>query len=470
MCTALLFSAGSRGDTEPILALSVALLATGKFERVHLCLQKDYIHLVPADDRITVHSLPFAGNKVLRIILLELLKEAFFYLFTGQFDPIVATNRGIANVQYYCVAPSHSFLRSLVAQVRPDIIISTSITAILTHALALHHKIPFATICFQPTHVTRRYPYMLTDMPTSLKAARDIARLHKTNSTSLDQNYVSSYKEASWNYLAPSFSKVNDFREALGLKRIKPGDLDEERYGPRSRAIALYAYPKAIIPPDPSWSPNIRVVNAFADAYLPPGWTPEEKCPRILDFLSQYEKPFLVTFGSMKVLGRVTWVSRQLLQGLRAGGIERVLLLKGGANLGAHNLGFADADLKEWAAKHVFFSDESPQYSWLMPLCRGVLCHGGAGTTFASLRAGLPTVIAPVAVDQFFWGRLVEDMGLGATVEPSLRDASVDRYAKAIKFAMQPCVSTKVAQFGEKMRKSGNGAKIAAEMISDLVS
>jgi len=36
-----------------------------------------------------------------------------------------------------------------------------------------------------------------------------------------------------------------------------------------------------------------------------------------------------------------------------------------------------------------------------------VVHHGGAGTTAAGLRAGLPTLICPLAVDQPFWGRRV---------------------------------------------------------------
>ncbi|WP_264319345.1 glycosyltransferase [Rhizobium terrae] len=39
--------------------------------------------------------------------------------------------------------------------------------------------------------------------------------------------------------------------------------------------------------------------------------------------------------------------------------------------------------------------------------------HGGAGTTAASLRAGLPTQIVPFFGDQPFWGRRVAALGAG---------------------------------------------------------
>jgi sterol 3beta-glucosyltransferase len=42
-----------------------------------------------------------------------------------------------------------------------------------------------------------------------------------------------------------------------------------------------------------------------------------------------------------------------------------------------------------------------------------VVHHGGAGTTAAGLRAGVPTVICPFFGDQPFWGRRVASLGVG---------------------------------------------------------
>ena len=52
-------------------------------------------------------------------------------------------------------------------------------------------------------------------------------------------------------------------------------------------------------------------------------------------------------------------------------------------------------------------------HDWLFARCRAVCHHGGAGTTSAGLRAGLPTVVVPFFGDQFFWGRVVADAGAG---------------------------------------------------------
>jgi len=58
-----------------------------------------------------------------------------------------------------------------------------------------------------------------------------------------------------------------------------------------------------------------------------------------------------------------------------------------------------------------FFMDEVP-HDWLFPRIDAALHHGGAGTTGASLRAGIPTIIKPWFGDQFFWASRVTVLGV----------------------------------------------------------
>lgn len=44
-------------------------------------------------------------------------------------------------------------------------------------------------------------------------------------------------------------------------------------------------------------------------------------------------------------------------------------------------------------------------YSTIFPACKAVVHHGGAGTTAASLRAGVPTLVLSTDLDQTLWGR-----------------------------------------------------------------
>ena len=58
-----------------------------------------------------------------------------------------------------------------------------------------------------------------------------------------------------------------------------------------------------------------------------------------------------------------------------------------------------------------FLLDKVP-HDWLFSRIDAALHHGGAGTTGASLRAGIPTLIKPWFGDQFFWASRVQALGV----------------------------------------------------------
>ena len=70
--------------------------------------------------------------------------------------------------------------------------------------------------------------------------------------------------------------------------------------------------------------------------------------------------------------------------------------------------GFSDSQLPD----NVFCIDSVP-HDWLFPRMALSVHHGGAGTTGATLRAGIPSVIVPFSADQPFWGWIIESQGLG---------------------------------------------------------
>ena len=60
----------------------------------------------------------------------------------------------------------------------------------------------------------------------------------------------------------------------------------------------------------------------------------------------------------------------------------------------------------------------SVSHDWLLPQCCAVIHHGGAGTTAAGLRYGLPTFVCPFFGDQFMWGEFVHRAGVGPKPTP----------------------------------------------------
>jgi UDP:flavonoid glycosyltransferase YjiC (YdhE family) len=56
-----------------------------------------------------------------------------------------------------------------------------------------------------------------------------------------------------------------------------------------------------------------------------------------------------------------------------------------------------------------------------------VVCHGGSGTLFGALAAGVPVVVVPLFADQFENGRRVAGCGAGLVIEPEHEDANGPR-------------------------------------------
>jgi sterol 3beta-glucosyltransferase len=92
-----------------------------------------------------------------------------------------------------------------------------------------------------------------------------------------------------------------------------------------------------------------------------------------------------------------------------------------------------------------------------------VVHHGGAGTTAASLRAGVPSVVTPYSNDQFAWGRRVFELGAGSKPIPR-KNLTAEKLSDAIKFALTKEISDESKNLGKKIQ-SENGAEAAAKII-----
>jgi UDP:flavonoid glycosyltransferase YjiC (YdhE family) len=109
----------------------------------------------------------------------------------------------------------------------------------------------------------------------------------------------------------------------------------------------------------------------------------------------------------------------QLVGDALAAAGQRGILLSGWSDFGAGLL-----------TDSVFAIDAVP-HDWLFPRVSAVVHHGGAGTTAAALRAGLPSVVVPSFADQFFWGWRVHELGAGAAPIPRA-NLTARRLAEAI--------------------------------------
>jgi hypothetical protein len=85
---------------------------------------------------------------------------------------------------------------------------------------------------------------------------------------------------------------------------------------------------------------------------------------------------------------------------------------------------------------NVFHIGRCP-HDWLMPRMAAVIHHGGAGTTGAGLRLGLPSMCCPFFGDQFFYGYAIAAKGAGPEPIP-FTSLSAKKLAHKLAEIVQP--------------------------------
>lgn len=206
----------------------------------------------------------------------------------------------------------------------------------------------------------------------------------------------------------------------------------------------LYGFSHHVVP-----VPTDTVRPRFATGYwvlpTPGDWTP----PPALDaFLARDGTVVTLGFGSMA--SRDAEALTQLVLGaVRAAGV-RAVLVSGWGGLAA-----------QAAGDDVFFADALP-HEWLFPRVAAIVHHGGAGTTGAALRSGVPAVVVPFTMDQPFWGSRVEALGAGPTPIPRKR-LTEQRLADALRVATGDAgMRARAAALGALLRKEDGVAEAVA--------
>jgi sterol 3beta-glucosyltransferase len=92
-----------------------------------------------------------------------------------------------------------------------------------------------------------------------------------------------------------------------------------------------------------------------------------------------------------------------------------------------------------------------------------VVHHGGAGTTAAGFRAGVPQVVIPHSNDQFAWGRRVHELGVGARPIPR-KKLTAENLAEGIRDVLVQPVKDAARGLG-RLIQAENGAEAAARVV-----
>lgn len=459
MSTAFLVAVGTRGDTEPFIALSLALLRNPKFKSVHLCIQPDYRHLIPNDTSLIVHYLPFSASDFFVILHSITVKESE--------DAMTVHRKTLEQIASQHVFPSLASLIRLAQNVNADVILATWIVTPCAMTIADVLGVPFGLFNFQPLTPTGMYPYFATSIPEAKIAAEEAFLLTKCPEKVIcNSDYLSSY-DVQRKSDSHARAYLNAVRSSFRLPELSDASIQAIRLGTRKDAHVFNAYPTEVVPPSADWNGKIFQVQALSDDYIPANWSASPYA-KLVKYVSKH-RPLCITFGSMEIGDHEALLSRKVLSAMRGADLNHVLWMKGSANLGAHHLGSSDKELKQWAEKHVYMCEDSVPFAWLFPKCRGVVCHGGAGTVFTALRAGVPVGVFPILYDQSFWGPLVQLLGVGVTSGPNWVLGSDKSVAEVVRKMLSEDIIEKARNMGEDIGHNGSGSTMAAEVVASLV-
>ncbi|MCA1410675.1 glycosyltransferase family 1 protein [Bradyrhizobium sp. NBAIM20] len=224
------------------------------------------------------------------------------------------------------------------------------------------------------------------------------------------------------------------FRGMIGEWRateLHLGETPEKRLRP---SATLYAYSPHTVAVPPDW-PDTVAVTGYWFLGGDEAWQPD---PQLHRFIEGGDRPVYVGFGSMPGIDPMS-LTKLVLEALAKAGKRGVLATGGGALQG------------DLGGSHVHFIESAP-HTKLFPLMSACVHHGGAGTTGAALRAGKPNVICPFFGDQPFWGRRIDDLGVGPTPIDA-RNLSADCLAAAIAEATgSPSMQQRANKLGEAIR------------------
>lgn len=296
-----------------------------------------------------------------------------------------------------------------------DLVLAPSLGFLGAH-LGAHLGVPDVELHYQPSVPTRAFAHPLLPQATRLGPWG-----RQLSFTAVDA--------LAWRVLRPEIDRWRV--ETLGLPKAGPR-------GPRRRSAVLCGFSDAVVPRPPDWPARVHVTGYwFLDTAHPPA------DPRLRDFLAAGPPPVYVGFGSM-----------QPADAERTFDVVRTALRRAGLR-GVLGTGAEDDDLLVVA---------DVPHEWMFPRVAAVVHHGGAGTTAAGLRAGVPSLVCPVFSDQPYWGDRVSRLSAGPKPLP-LRHFDVATLAARLRELTENPLFRRGAQYVGARLRAEDGVARACSLL-----
>jgi len=356
----ILFSIGTRGDIEPFVAIAQMLQERG-------C---DVICVFPEQYRETVQKsgLFFKGFSRDILDLMESAEAKIFFGRQGSLFKRIRILPGVVRRSLKLAQDSLSLQHRIQMEKKPDVIL-------------YHPKCNYSILW----GMSNQGKSILVN-PT-VDPLTDLGRNNGKFLKKLKIRMVYTMKAVSLKIASRKFKK--DYRGTkISVSSIKKAMLEKEK--------TIYTLSPALFP-KPTYSPLNTHVVGFYERNKPIDWEPGEK---LQQFIDENKNILFITFGSMFNLNPKD-KTRSIVNALEKNNIPAII------NTSRDGLEEIDAQ-----SGNIFFINNLP-YNWLFPKIYAVVHHGGCGTTHTALKYGLPALIIPHVMDQFFWEKTISNLKLG---------------------------------------------------------
>lgn len=235
---------------------------------------------------------------------------------------------------------------------------------------------------------------------------------------------------------------LDSARDRLGLGPV--GDVYRHFIG--ERPLLAADAPLAPLPPDVPFDVDpVPCLHPFrADAPLP---------EKLEAFLADGEPPVYVGFGSMPDADPRT-TTRALLEAFESAGC-RAIVSAGWAGLGGGPLPACVLEIGP------------VEHAALLPRVAAVVHHGGAGTTTTAARAGVPQILVPHLMDQYYWAHRLHSLGV-APPPLSRRRFRAHRLAETLRAVLDnELMAERARELGERLRAQASLEPALARLLGD---
>jgi sterol 3beta-glucosyltransferase len=406
----VMMGVGSRGDVQPMVALAVELGRRG--HQVTLAVPTDLVDFVA---RAGVGAVS-AGVDAREFLQSE---EGQRLLAAGDSRRYLTA---LARKRALVIDDVQSALIEAVEGA--DLIVATRLVEDDAAVLAEHAGIPLVCLHYAPSRPNRTIPpYFVTlrRLPPPLTALAHAAatRVH-------------------WQAVS---SSVNVLRRRLGLPPTRTPTVTRLA---RAGTPEIQAYSAALIPEIDGWGADRPIVGFLSlDAETRARLGEHGADPDLDRWLDDGDPPVYLGFGSMPA------ADPSRLLGMIGGLPEKTRLLVGAdwpvAN--TRNL---------WVTKNL-------DHDAILPRCRAAVHHGGAGTTAAALRAGLPSLVCAVFGDQPFWGERLRERGAGDWLR--FADLTGPRLRAGIEALLTPERREAATRIAARLESEGDATARAADVV-----